>query len=77
LVHAKPRVSGRLRTSFPIGEYRSGAYRVRRDLLDVWGGLSVKDGFIQRSVVPPRFIDPKRFLTWFKEQDGQLVAENA
>src|SRR6266566_1269620 len=37
-----PGRSGRLRRCLPIGEYRNGAYRVRRDLLELWGGLSVK-----------------------------------
>lgn len=55
VVHADPARSGRLRRCIPIGEFRDGAYRVRRDLLVAWGGLSCRDGFIQRSAVPPRF----------------------
>jgi hypothetical protein len=47
--------SGRLQRCIPIGEFRNRAYRVTRELEGTWGGLSVKDGFIQRSVVPPSF----------------------
>jgi hypothetical protein len=39
--------SGRFERCIAIGEYRDHAYRVRKDLLDAWGGLSVKDGYIQ------------------------------
>jgi hypothetical protein len=53
VVRAKPDVSGRFERCIPIGEWLDGAYRVREDILDAWGGLSVKDGFIQRSAVPP------------------------
>lgn len=76
VVHADPARSGRLRRCIPIGEYRNGAYRVRRDLLEAWGGLSCKDGFIQRSAVPPRFNDAARFLAWFEGTGAELVAAN-
>ena len=76
VVHAEPGISGRLRRCIPVGEFRSGAYRVRRDLLDAWGGLSCKDGFIQRSAVPPRFSDPARFLSWLDQIGFELVATN-
>lgn len=69
-------VSGRLDRAIPIGEYRDRAYRVRADLLDSWGGLSVKDGYIQRSAVPPAFLDPDRFLAWLKSQHPTLVQSN-
>ena len=54
IVRAKKGVSGRLDRCIPVGEWRAGAYRVRRDILKAWGGLSVKDGFIQRSAVAGR-----------------------
>lgn len=76
IVRARPGVSGRLERCLPIGEFRAGAYRVRRDLLEVWGGLSVKDGYIQRSAVPPLFLAPERFAAWFARQDVTLVARN-
>lgn len=68
--------SGRLRRCLPIGEWRDGAYRVRRDLLTAWGGLSVNDGWIQRSARLPRFLDPDRFRAWFLAQRPELVAAN-
>jgi len=77
VVHAEPGRSGRLRRCIPVGEFRGGAYRVWRDLLDAWGGLSCKDGFIQRSAVPPLFLDAARFLAWFDAQRPELVAANA
>jgi hypothetical protein len=76
VVRAKSAVSGRLDRCVPIGEWRSGAYRVRQDVLDAWGGLSVKDGFIQRSAVPPTLNKPKQFLGWLKKQYVRLIARN-
>lgn len=68
--------SGRLRQCLPIGEWRAGAYRVRKDLLAAWGGLSVKDGWLQRSARLPRFLDPPRLRAWFMAQRPELVAAN-
>jgi hypothetical protein len=76
VVRGKPGVSGRLERCIPIGEWRDGAYRVCHDVLDAWGGLSVKDGFIQRSAVPPAFRDPERFYRWFLDRDIRLIARN-
>ena len=76
VVRAKPGVSGRFDRCVPIGEFRKGAYRVQQKVLDAWGGLSVKDGFIQRSAVPPSFNDPRKFLNWLKKQDIRLLARN-
>jgi hypothetical protein len=76
VVRAKPRVSGRFDRCIPIGEWRAGAYRVRKDIIDLWGGLSVKDGFIQRSAVPPAFHKPERFLAWLDKHKIQLLARN-
>jgi len=76
VVRARPGVSGRLRRCIPIGEWRSGAYRVRGDLLDQWGGLDVKDGWIQRSAFLPAFNETNRFLDWYLAQQPELVAEN-
>ena len=76
VVRADPRRSGRLTRCLPIGEYRRNAYRVRRDLLETWGELSVNDGYIQRSARPPRFLAPERFHEWFERQDVELVHEN-
>jgi Nucleotide modification associated domain 3 len=76
VVRAKPHVSGRFEQCVPIGEWRSGAYRVRQDVLDAWGGLSVRDGFIQRSAVPPSLTRPSQFLRWLQKQGIRLIARN-
>jgi hypothetical protein len=65
-----------LERCIPIGEWRDRAYRVRKDLLEAWGGLSVKNGYVQRSAVPPVFDNAKRFYDWFKRQSVQLVNRN-
>jgi hypothetical protein len=76
VVRAERGTSGRLRRCIPIGEWRDRSYRVRRDLLGAWGGLSCKDGFIQRSAVPPSFLAPESFQKWFRGQQPELVAFN-
>lgn len=76
VVRARPGVSGRLSRCIPIGEFRDRAYRVREDVLKAWGGLSVSDGYIQRSARPPRFLDPAKFMAWFEEQSTGLVQTN-
>lgn len=70
------RGSGRYARCVPIGIFRDGAYRVRRELLDAWGGLSVKNGFLQRSAGFPRLLDPDRFLGWLAAQHVRLVRRN-
>ncbi len=76
VVRARPGCSGRLARCVPIGEWRNRAYRVRRDILQTWGGLSVKDGFIQRSAVPPTFLDPERFYGWFLKLQIPFLRRN-
>ncbi len=76
VVRAQRGCSGRFSKFVPVGEYRDGAYRVRKDLLKAWGGLSVRDGFIQRSARPPRFLDPGRFRAWLDQQDFDLLEAN-
>ncbi len=76
VVRAVPERSGRLERYLPIGEYRDRAYRVRRGLLKKWGGLSVRDGYIQRSAVPPKFLHPKKFLGWVRTQGVTLIRAN-
>jgi hypothetical protein len=76
VVRAKPRRSGRFERCIPIGEWRHGSYRVRKDVLNAWGGLSVRDGYIQRSAVPPRFEKPSRFLKWLERQAVQFILGN-
>jgi hypothetical protein len=76
IVRARRGVSGRLKRCIPIGEYRDRAYRVRRDLLSAWGGLDVKNGYVQRSARLPEFRDAALFYRWFLAQEPQLVASN-
>jgi hypothetical protein len=76
IVRAEPSASGRLRRCIPIGEFRDRAYRVRRDALDAWGGISARDGYLQRSAVPPRFLDPARFMRWFDSRRPELMRMN-
>lgn len=76
VVRAKSKESGRFARFIPIGEYRERAYRVRRDLLKDWGGLTVNDGYIQRSARPPRFLDANRFRRWLDGQDVALIQAN-
>jgi hypothetical protein len=76
VVRGRPGVSGRFELCVPIGEWRNRAYRVRRDIERAWGGLTVKDGYIQRSVVPPEFLDAQRFYNWFQRKGIILLKRN-
>ena len=76
IVRGKQKVSGRFESYIPIGEYRDGAYRVKRPLLDKWGGLSVKDGYLQRSANLPLFCQPEHFFNWLQQQKPQLMQAN-
>ncbi len=76
VVRGQPGVSGRLKRCLPIGEFRDRAYRVQIDLLEEWGGLSVKDGYLQRSASLPRFLDVPRFVRWLKRQKPVLLQAN-
>ena len=76
VVFATPNSSGRLKKALTIGERREGTYRVSNEILDAWGGLGVKNGFIQRSVCPPWFSNPSKFLTWFEHQKTEITIGN-
>ncbi len=76
IVTGQKNVSGRFEKCIPIGEWRDRAYRVRKDLLDEWGGLSVTNGFIQLSAVPPEFIDADKFSKWFANEKINLLNKN-
>ena len=76
IFRAKKELSGRLERAIPIGERRDRAYRVKRDILDAWGDLSVQDGYIQRNRVPPSFLDPERFYSWLRKQNILLLQRN-
>jgi hypothetical protein len=76
VVRARPKVSGRLERCIPIGEYRDRAYRVRLNVLRDWGGLSVKDGYLQRSARLPVFTNPDKFYRWFNKLRPTLLKSN-
>ena len=76
VVYAQKKNSGRLAACIPIGEYRDRAYRVRRELLTEWGGLSVKNGYLQRSARLPELLDPPRFSRWLAPQESVLFRAN-
>jgi hypothetical protein len=84
VVRGKPGVSGRLERCIPIGDFRvplgephkRKSYRVESTLLDRWGGLSNKDGFLQLSGFPPKFLDAPNFYAWFKAQKPRLITVN-
>lgn len=65
--------SGLFEKCIEIGEWRRNAYRVKECLLTEWGGLSVKDGWIQRGGVPPRFTCGGRFLDWLHKQKPRVI----
>lgn len=76
VVRARAGVSGRLKRCIPVGDYRRRAYRVWPHLLTAWGGLSVRDGYLQRSARLPEFIDAARFYRWFLSQNVPILQTN-
>ena len=76
VVRARRKVSGRLERCIPIGSYRARAYRVWPKLLAAWGGLSVKNGYLQRSARLPEFTNARRFYDWFLAQGVALLPHN-
>ncbi len=76
VVHARPGVSGRLERYISIGHYHQRAYRVLPDLLTAWGGLSVKNGYLQRSARLPMFLNADMFYDWFLNQGVKMVQSN-
>jgi hypothetical protein len=76
VVRGDPSLSGRFKRCLPIGDYRDHAYRVTEDLLEEWGGLSTKNGYIQRSARLPRFLDMSRFMRWLEAQRPSLLQAN-
>jgi hypothetical protein len=76
VVRARRRLSGRLKQYIPIGDYRERAYRVWPKLLKEWGGLTVKNGYLQRSARLPEFSQADRFYDWFQAQNVPLLSRN-
>jgi hypothetical protein len=76
VVRARRGVSGRLKWCIPVGDFRSRAYRVWPHLLTTWGGLNVKDGYLQRSARLPEFLNAAAFYDWFQAQSVALLPRN-
>ena len=89
ILRAQADRSGRYSTCIPIGSRRRGkprpegpnrrpglAYRVLPELLDIWGGLSVHDGWIERSATLPSFNRPEKFLKWIEKKGPKLLHSN-
>jgi len=76
VVFAQKKISGRFEKCIPIGEFRNKAYRVKKKILQDWGGLGVNDGYIQRSVNPPLFLDPNKLIKWLKSKNIKLSNSN-
>ncbi|KUG15733.1 hypothetical protein ASZ90_014600 [hydrocarbon metagenome] len=49
---------------------------MRTDILRAWGGLAVKEGYIQRSGRTPEFKDPHQFLMWLERQKIPVERKN-
>jgi len=76
IVRGRPGESGRLRRCLPFCEYRDGAYRVRSSLLEEWGGISSRNGFVVRAPWLISVGNPKGFLEWFQSHEPSLVSRN-
>jgi hypothetical protein len=66
--------SGRFGRALEFARFRAGAYRVFPELLERWGGLGVRDGYVQRSARLPELARPERFVAWLDAQRVDLLA---
>ncbi len=71
----EPGSSGRLSRCIPIGGWESKAYRVYNIVHKAWGGLMVKDRFIQRGS-PFQLSNSGRFQDWLQRQNIPLLQTN-
>jgi hypothetical protein len=76
VLRGKAGSSGRFSKLIPVGEYRERAYRVKKDILDEWGGIGIKNGFIQKNNPYPWFNKPNNFLSWLDGQEYKLLQRN-
>jgi hypothetical protein len=76
VVAGRAGASGRFDRCLEFAGFRAGAYRVHTELLERWGGLGVKDGYVQRSARLPELSRPERFLAWLGEQRVDLLARD-
>jgi hypothetical protein len=49
---------------------------VEPNLLATWGGLSIADGFLQRSARLPQLNDAQAFYNWFLAQSPKMIVSN-
>ena len=68
--------SGRFGRALEFAGFRAGAYRVDPELLVRWGGLGVRDGYVQRSARLPELARPERFVAWLEAQRVDLLARD-
>ena len=45
-------------------------------LLTAWGGLGVRNGYLQRSARLPELVNAAQFYDWFKAQKVALLPRN-
>lgn len=76
IVRGQRGVSGRLERCIPFCEYRDRGYRVLPPILDEWGGLSSKSGFVSRAPASLTVGDAERFLSWLEAHDPILNERN-
>ena len=76
IIYGEPNKSGKLEKLIPIGEWRNNAYRVKTQLLDEWGDISITDGYIILSAYLPHFCRPDLFKKWFDKQNPKFLAKN-
>lgn len=76
IVRGRRGSSGRLERCIPFCEYRDRGYRVLPSVLDRWGGISSKAGFVTRAAAGLSVGDPGGFLAWFEEHKPVLVDRN-
>jgi hypothetical protein len=58
------------------GEHRAGSYRVLPAILQAWGGISSKDGFVGRAPWLIAIGDSQGFLRWFRSHRPALLERN-
>lgn len=76
IVRGQPGFSGRLERCLPFCEHRAGGYRVLPSVLNAWGGISSKDGFVGRAPWLIEIGDAQCFLGWFHSHEPTLLRLN-
>jgi len=77
VVFGRGGASGRFERALEFAGFRAGAYRVFPELLREWGGIGVREGYVQRSARLPELARPERFLAWLDVQRvGLLPRDN-